>query len=94
MDIGQQVRRATWDPGSANYLKLKTIRQMITAKRLKVMKMEKTLASARSSLYALNKTLRKTGTTYSTAACGDEDPADKVEKELYFHFIYFDCLFF
>ena len=85
MDIGQQVRGATWDPGSANYLKLKKVRQTITTERLKAIKLEKTLASARSSLYSLNKALRATSTitTSKSASLPGEATEGELSKENY-----------
>jgi len=77
MDIGRQVRGATWDPGSADYLKLKKVRQTITTERLKAIKLEKTLASARSSLYSLNKTLQVTSTTITSKSASPSGEAMK-----------------
>ena len=85
MDIGRQVRGATWDPGSADYLKLKKVRQTITTERLKAIKLEKTLASARSSLYSLNKALRATSTitTSKSASLPGEATEGELSKENY-----------
>ncbi|RUS29078.1 hypothetical protein BC938DRAFT_481086 [Jimgerdemannia flammicorona] len=73
MDIGWKVRKSPWDPGSDGYRELKEIRQDIAVKWLEAIKLEKTLARARSSLYSLNKALRTKltasamTTTYTTS---------------------------
>jgi hypothetical protein len=86
MDLGRCVRKLPWDPGSDCYQQLKSIRQELSAKQLKASEIEKELASAKGSLYALNRALRATqvasGATQAasaTIATGSE----KVEKEDY-----------
>ncbi|CAI2180482.1 9972_t:CDS:2, partial [Funneliformis geosporum] len=79
MDFGRKVRRAAWDPGSANYQKLKEIRHEIVTKRFKAIKLEKALAKARSSLYSLNKTLR-TANFACTTSSENANPPDKTKK--------------
>lgn len=59
MEIGWKVRNSQWNPASNNYCELKKIRQQIADKRLEVIKLEKALSKARSSLYSLNKALQQ-----------------------------------
>jgi hypothetical protein len=83
MDIGRRVRNLPWDPGSDLYQQLKSVRKEISTKRLKVIKTERTLANARSSLYALNKALRATEATNTTTTTGNTNPQEKSGKEDY-----------
>ncbi|CAJ0645812.1 13622_t:CDS:2 [Entrophospora sp. SA101] len=53
MDLVRKVGRTAWDPGSANYQKLKEIRHEIATKQFEAIKLEKALAKAR------NKTKKK-----------------------------------
>lgn len=80
MEIGRKVRRSQWDPGSDNYRELKKIRQEILIKRLKVIKLEKDLSTARSLLYSVNKALNFASTTH-TITSENEGSSDKAKKK-------------
>jgi hypothetical protein len=78
MEIGRKVRRSQWDPGSDNYNELKRIRQEISIKRLKLIKLEKDLSTARSLLHSLNKALNFASTTRTIAS----ESANSAKKKL------------
>ncbi len=80
MEIGRKVRRSQWDPSSDNYRELKKIRQEILIKRLKVIKLEKDLSTARSLLYSVNKALNFASTTH-TITSENEGSSDKAKKK-------------
>ncbi len=80
MDISWKVRRLQWNSGSDNYSELKRIRQEISVKHLKVIKLEKDLSTARSLLYSLNKALNFASTTHIITS-ENKSPSDKAKKK-------------
>ena len=79
MEIGQKVRRSQWNLGSNNYNELKRIRQEISIKRLKLIKLEKDLSIARNLLYSVNKALNFASTHTKTSV--NEGSSDKAKKK-------------
>ena len=72
-----------WDPGSALYQELKAARQVLSKKRLEIIEVERTLSHARSSLYALNKSLQASKGMSTATMTRNRSSAEEAVKEDY-----------
>jgi hypothetical protein len=72
---------ARMDPGSAGYRKLKELKKKILAKQFEITKLERELAKARSSLYAVNKALRTRPTSIAAADTTIDAPNAKIKED-------------
>lgn len=82
MNIGRDVRRLPWDPGSDDYRKLRDVRQKVVAKQLEVIKSKKMLVRAKSSLYSINNALQaRPAIVAASTNTATDAPATKVKED-------------
>jgi hypothetical protein len=83
MNIGRDIRKAKmpWDPGSGDCRKLKEVRREVVTKQLEVIRLEKALAKARSSLYSINRALRARPTTAAATSTATNTDAPTAKDD-------------